>query len=35
METGLTAERDGVVQAIHVSPGDQIDAKDLLIEFEG
>ena len=34
METGLNAEQDGVVKAIHVKPGDQIDAKDLLIEFE-
>ena len=34
METGLTADRDGVVKAVHVSPGDQIDAKDLLLEFE-
>ena len=34
METGLTAERDAVVKSIHIKPGDQIDAKDLLIEFE-
>jgi pyruvate carboxylase len=34
METGLTAERDAVIKAIHVKPGDQIDAKDLLIELE-
>jgi len=34
METGLHAERDAVVKAVHVTPGAQIDAKDLLIEFE-
>ncbi|WP_281984093.1 pyruvate carboxylase [Thalassorhabdomicrobium marinisediminis] len=34
METGLHAERDAVVKAIHVAPGAQIDAKDLLVEFE-
>ena len=34
METGLHAERDAVVKAIHVAPGAQIDAKDLLIELE-
>ncbi len=34
METGLHAERDGVVKAVHVQAGSQIDAKDLLIEFE-
>ena len=34
METGLHAERDGTVKAIHVTPGTQIDAKDLLVEFE-
>ncbi|MGR3493867.1 pyruvate carboxylase [Citreimonas sp.] len=34
METGLHAERDGTVKAIHVQPGGQIDAKDLLIELE-
>lgn len=34
METGIHAERDAVVKAVHVSPGSQIDAKDLLIEFE-
>jgi len=34
METGLHAERDGVVKAVHVTPGTQIDAKDLLIELE-
>ncbi|MBL3597432.1 pyruvate carboxylase [Rhodovulum sulfidophilum] len=34
METGLHAERDGMIKAVHVAPGQQIDAKDLLIEFE-
>jgi pyruvate carboxylase len=34
METGLHADRDGVVKAVHVHPGAQIDAKDLLVEFE-
>ena len=34
METGLHAERDAVVRAVHVGPGGQIDAKDLLIELE-
>ncbi|MBO9466191.1 pyruvate carboxylase [Tropicibacter sp. R15_0] len=33
METGLHAERDAVVSAVHVQPGGQIDAKDLLIEL--
>ncbi|WP_065329825.1 pyruvate carboxylase [Tritonibacter mobilis] len=34
METGLHAERDAVVKAVHVQPGGQIDAKDLLVELE-
>ncbi|MBL4813736.1 MAG: pyruvate carboxylase, partial [Rhodobacteraceae bacterium] len=34
METGIHAERDGVVKAVHVGAGSQIDAKDLLIEME-
>ena len=34
METGLHADRDARIKAIHVSHGSQIDAKDLLIEFE-
>jgi pyruvate carboxylase len=34
METGIHAERDAVVKAVHVGPGAQIDAKDLLVEFE-
>ncbi|MEL6587497.1 MAG: biotin/lipoyl-containing protein, partial [Pseudomonadota bacterium] len=33
METGLHVDRDAVIQAIHVSPGAQIDAKDLLVEL--
>jgi len=35
METGLHADRAGTVKALHVTPGAQIDAKDLLVEFEG
>lgn len=34
METGIHAERDAVVTALHVQAGGQIDAKDLLIELE-
>jgi len=34
METGIHAERDAVVKAVHVKAGGQIDAKDLLIELE-
>ncbi|MCR9125277.1 MAG: pyruvate carboxylase [Rhodobacteraceae bacterium] len=34
METGLHAERDATIKAVHVQPGGQIDAKDLLIELE-
>jgi len=34
METGLYADRDAVVKAVHVPAGAQIDAKDLLVEFE-
>ncbi|MEP1766342.1 MAG: pyruvate carboxylase [Sulfitobacter sp.] len=34
METGLHAERDAVVKAVHVVAGGQIDAKDLLVELE-
>jgi pyruvate carboxylase len=33
METGIHAERDAVVKAVHVQAGSQIDAKDLLVEF--
>ena len=35
METGLHADRAATVKAVHVVPGAQIDAKDLLIELEG
>jgi pyruvate carboxylase len=34
METGIHAERDAVVKAVHVNAGGQIDAKDLLVELE-
>ncbi len=34
METGIHAERDAAVRAVHVRPGSQIDAKDLLVELE-
>ena len=34
METGLHADRAATVRALHVAPGAQIDAKDLLIELE-
>ncbi len=34
METAIAAERDAVVKAVHVTPGAQIDAKDLLVELE-
>jgi pyruvate carboxylase len=34
METGLSADRAATVKAVHVHPGAQIDAKDLLIELE-
>jgi pyruvate carboxylase len=34
METGLHADRAATVKAVLVSPGSQIDAKDLLIELE-
>ncbi|WP_299934846.1 pyruvate carboxylase [uncultured Pelagimonas sp.] len=33
METGLHAEKDATITAIHISPGAQIDAKDLLVEL--
>ena len=33
METMLTAEREGVIHAIHVHHGDSVNAKDLLVEF--
>ncbi|MDC0657320.1 pyruvate carboxylase [Leisingera sp. SS27] len=34
METGIHAERDAVVKAVHVQAGGQIDAKDLLVELD-
>lgn len=34
METGIHADRDGTVTAVHVTPGTQIDAKELLAEIE-
>ncbi|MEM9756065.1 MAG: pyruvate carboxylase, partial [Pseudomonadota bacterium] len=34
METGIHADRDATVKAVHVTAGAQIDAKDLLVEFE-
>ena len=34
METGIHAEHDATITAVHVRPGDQIDAKDLLVEME-
>ncbi|MGP4688910.1 biotin/lipoyl-containing protein, partial [Agrobacterium pusense] len=33
METALHAERDGKIAEVLVRPGDQIDAKDLLIAY--
>ena len=33
METGIHAERDAVIKSVHVTPGAQIDAKDLLVEL--
>ncbi|HEX5801818.1 MAG TPA: biotin/lipoyl-containing protein, partial [Azospira sp.] len=34
METMLTAERDATVRAVHVKPGDAVNAKDLLLEID-
>ncbi len=34
METGLYAEKGGVVKALHVHAGAQVDAKDLLVELD-
>jgi pyruvate carboxylase len=34
MESGLHADREATVKALHVQPGSQIDAKDLLVELE-
>jgi pyruvate carboxylase len=33
METGLYADRSGQVKALHVQAGEQVDAKDLLVEL--
>ncbi len=33
METGLYADKSGTVKALHVQPGAQVDAKDLLVEL--
>jgi pyruvate carboxylase len=33
MEAQIAAPRDGIVKSILVRPGEQVDAKDLLIEF--
>ena len=35
MQTALTAERGGTLKAIHVKPSDQVEAKDLVAEWEG
>ena len=34
METGIHADRAGTIKALYVHAGSQIEAKDLLIEFE-
>lgn len=34
METSIRADRAAKVKAVHIQPGAQIDAKDLLIEFD-
>ncbi|MCX7300581.1 MAG: pyruvate carboxylase [Rhodobacterales bacterium] len=34
METGIHADRNGTIKALHVHAGAQIDAKDLLLELE-
>ncbi|MDO6486038.1 pyruvate carboxylase [Shimia thalassica] len=34
METGIHAERDATIKAVHATPGGQIDAKDLLVELQ-
>lgn len=33
VETGIHADRDAVIKAVHVQPGAQIDAKDLMVEL--
>ncbi|HEX9857604.1 MAG TPA: pyruvate carboxylase [Paracoccaceae bacterium] len=34
METGIHADRPATIKALHIAPGSQIEAKDLLIELE-
>ena len=34
MQTALTAEREGTLKSIYVKPGDQVEAKDLVAEWE-
>ena len=34
METGIHADKGGTIRAVHVHPGAQIEAKDLLVEFD-
>ena len=34
MQTALTAERAGTIKSIHVKPSDQVDAKDLVAEWD-
>lgn len=34
METLIMADRNATVRAVHVRPGDLINAKDLLVEIE-
>ncbi|MGA0614733.1 pyruvate carboxylase [Paracoccus sp. KR1-242] len=33
METAIHADREGTIKTLHATPGQQIDAKDLLVEF--
>ncbi len=35
MQTVMTAEREGTLSSIHVKVGDQVEAKDLIAEWEG
>jgi pyruvate carboxylase len=34
METHVTADRDAVVDSVHVAPGDRVQAKDLLVRLK-
>jgi len=34
METALSADREATVRKVHVQAGQQVDAKDLLLEFD-